>query len=183
MKNTKTLNKLYPATWVLFFCISAINMSCKRKITSFQINHIALQCDTNKEAGYILFDLSVTNTNYKDLIIDTSYFSTNKPTSSFLLVSKQLFTGAIRLKLADENSRVIIKKGSTKQLLLIIYYDELRHSLNTKSINKVSNHQIRTFLESNNYLLVYLSLEKESIIEISKSNDLKTECDLDFLKK
>ncbi len=162
---------------VLIGLLSIYFSGCKHNNEAlFEVDKIGMQCDTNQEEGSVLFKIKIINNDAKPISLDDSSEGGNLQPAAFLLVSNRLYTGAVQLSLGAGYKESVVNGKTSKDIWVSVYHVTLRHELRTQSPTNATYSEVKNFLESGKYSIIYSSFRDSTFYFVNKPVKIQCSC-------
>jgi hypothetical protein len=120
-----------------------------------------------------LFYIKVINDTNKDLIFNYRGYEKSAENSGFYLINNGFYTGSVFLHPTADADEQTIKSGQSAKLFLTLSMKKLQNILLKNHDDKYSFDDLKVFMKSGNYTLVYISTKPPQTQNVLKSKSFK----------
>lgn len=140
------------------------------------LKQIRLNCDTTaNERGRVIFTLDFNNQTDKEVVIASPDSIVNAQPKCFL-ISNNIFPDALELLVKNDPKGQSIVKNAKDSLNVVLEYDKLKYILSHYTNRVVSDLDVKTFLNSQNYSILYVQIKDSISYFVSKPSNIKCSC-------
>ena len=160
---------------IYFILVLTICVGCNSKHISMTFENVIFSIDKNiHEDDFVFFCVKVNNPTSKDIIVDSEGNEKSSEISGFYLVTNQLYSGAIKLKLPGLPTEKKIESRKSRKLILVLLKNKLQSLLSYANNATYNYDNIKYFIKQSDFKLVYISNKYPETMNVLKSKSFKT---------